>query len=293
MIYIVTNRVLYDLCLFILFIEGIPMKFPIKLFIAFLLLHLTQTAFATQRIAVAAGSFQMGCSQGDTQCATDEGKAGGVSVNVPVFFIDRNEVTVSEYKKCITAGQCERPKDHQRNKYCNLDAEGRNNHPINCVDWKDALAYCKWTGGRLPLEAEWEKAARAGTNRAYPWGNNVSCKQAILDDGVTQGSVKDEPDGCGEDRTWPIHSRAANALGLFDMHGNVGEWMGNWYSKDALVRYAKGDLQGATKGQQRVVRGGSWDENIPNLRSSFRNVKPPVSGDSVYGSIGFRCVADR
>ena len=253
----------------------------------------SQVAFAADRIDVPAGPFQMGCSKGDSKCEKDEGKAGGVTVNVPGFKMDKNEVTVAEYQKCMDAGKCKRPKDHRRNKYCNLGASDRNDHPVNCVDWSEAAAYCSWAGGRLPYEVEWEKAARAGTTTAYPWGNTVSCKQAILDDGVTQGSVADEPDGCGEDRSWSVGSRKANALGLFDMHGNIGEWTANWYAKGALVDlYAKGDLKGPAEGRQRVVRGGSWDENIPNLRSSFRNVKPPVSGKSVFGSIGFRCVAD-
>jgi len=77
------------------------------------------------------------------------------------------------------------------------------------------------------------------------------------------------------------------------MHGNVGEWTANWYAPDAIGRlYASGDLAGPIDGQRRVVRGGSWDENRPNLRSSFRNVKPPEQGDSIYGSIGFRCAYD-
>ncbi|HID48504.1 MAG TPA: formylglycine-generating enzyme family protein, partial [Chromatiales bacterium] len=140
-------------------------------------------------------------------------------------------------------------------------------------------------------EAEWEKAARAGSTTRYPWGQQVRCRNTILDDGQTTGSVKGEHDGCGEDRTWPRGSRPANALGLYDMHGNAGEWTMNWYAPDAIVRlYAMGKLDQPTEGQRKVVRGGSWDENRPNLRSSFRNVKPPVSGDAVYGSIGFRCV---
>ncbi len=120
----------------------------------------------------------------------------------------------------------------------------------------------------------------------------MSCKNAILDDGVTMGSVAGEPDGCGEDRTWPRGSRAANAFGLFDMQGNAGEWTMNWYAGNALEQYAAGNLKGPENGRQRVVRGGSWDENVANLRSSFRNVKPPVSGRAIYGSIGFRCAWD-
>jgi len=74
------------------------------------------------------------------------------------------------------------------------------------------------------------------------------------------------------------------------MHGNAGEWTMNWYAPSAISQHcAKGDLVGPEKGRQRVVRGGSWDENKVNLRNSLRNVKPPISGNSVYGSIGFRC----
>lgn len=251
-----------------------------------------QTASAAERVTVPAGSFQMGCSVADESCEKDEGSAGGTSVAVPAFAIDKYEVSVDDYLACMAAGQCQRPKDFQRNKYCNLGAEVRGNHPVNCVDWQQALDYCQWQGGRLPYEAEWEKAARAGSESRYPWGQQVSCEQAILDDGVTSGSVAGEPDGCGEDRTWPRGSRQANALGLYDMHGNAGEWTMNWYAGDAIAQYAAGDLIGPSEGRRKVVRGGSWDENIANLRSSFRNVKAPLSGKSVYGSIGMRCAYD-
>ncbi len=249
-------------------------------------------ASASEQVVIEAGVFQMGCSIGDTACENDEGPEGGIAVNVHSFKIDRDEVSVAEYEACIEAGKCQRPKDHQRNKYCNVGAEGRGNHPANCVDWQEALDYCSWKGGRLPYESEWEKAARANSQSRYSWGEVVSCKHAILDDGKTMGSVPNEPDGCGEDRTWPRGSHAANGYGLHDMHGNAGEWTMNWYDKDGIKRYAGGDMKGPENGRQRVVRGGSWDENVNNLRSSFRNVKPPVSGRSIYGSIGFRCAYD-
>ena len=77
------------------------------------------------------------------------------------------------------------------------------------------------------------------------------------------------------------------------MQGNVGEWTANWYAPDAIAAlYAKGDLDGPEQSARKVARGGSWDENRPNLRSSFRNVKPPVSGRAIYGSLGFRCASD-
>ena len=246
----------------------------------------------TETVTIPAGPFNMGCSIGDTSCEKDEGTEGGIKVSVKAFIIDRHEVTVADYQKCIDAGECQRPKDNDRNKYCNLGADGRDQHPINCVDWIHAQTYCSWQDGRLPFEAEWEKAARGDTTTRYPWGNEVSCDHAILDDGVTMGSVANEPDGCGEDRTWPIASRSANSYGLYDMHGNAGEWTANGYASDALKHYAKGDLSYPSNSPRTVVRGGSWDENTLNLRSSFRNVKLPESGNSVYGSIGFRCAYD-
>ena len=149
-------------------------------------------------------------------------------------------------------------------------------------------------------QAEWEKAARAGTKTAYPWiddknkGKTVSCENAFLDDGKTTGSVKGEHDGCSEDRTWPRGQRQAHAYGLYDMHGNAGEWIENWYAPQSIVKYyAKAKLALPMQGVRKLVRGGSWDENRENLRSSFRNVKQPDSGDGVYGSIGFRCVYDK
>ena len=260
--------------------------------VALCLLYFPLTSLSVaETVDVPGGPFKMGCSQNDSDCEKDEGPAGGTEVDVPAFRIDKYEVSVAEYLRCMEAGACTRPKDHARNKYCNLGAEGREQYPMNCVDWAGADAYCRWAGGRLPHEAEWEKAARAGTTSRYPWGEEATCEHAILDDGVTFGSVPNEPDGCGEDRTWPRGSRAPNALGLFDMHGNAGEWTATWYAGDAITElYAKGNLVGPGASTRKVVRGGSWDENRPNLRSSFRNVKPPESGSSVYGSIGFRCV---
>ena len=286
----------------------------IKTFFIALVISFSFQQFAqadSAHVKIPAGTFKMGCSTQDKRCDKDEGPRGGTSVFVKTFYIDPKEVSVKDYRACIKSGYCQRPKDHTRNQYCNLDAVGRENHPINCVDWQDAVDYCQTKGGRLPFEAEWEKAARAGSTTPYPpypsssetsvnsisdssKGLNISCKQAILDDGKTHGSQADELDGCGEDHTWPRASRAANQYGLYDMHGNVSEWIANWYSSKAIVEYyAKGNLIGSQTGKQRLVRGGSWDENTQNLRSSFRNVKPPISGKAIYGSIGFRCVYDK
>jgi len=246
---------------------------------------------AADRVQVPAATFNMGCSVGDPDCENDEGPQGGVPVAVPAFAIDRHEVTVSEFRACVDSGHCTEPLTRSRNQYCNYGHPDRGGHPVNCLDWSQAVAYCSQAGGRLPREAEWERAARAGSTGRYPWGQQVSCREAILDE-VSPAASDREPDGCFTDATWPVGSRPPNALGLYDMHGNVGEWTATWYAPDAIVAmYATGNLDGPVAGRQRVVRGGSWDENRPNLRSSFRNVKPPHQGGAIYGSIGFRCVA--
>ena len=101
-----------------------------------------------------------------------------------------------------------------------------------------------------------------------------------------------KPDRCGEDRIWEIGSRETNNFKLCDIYGNAGEWMMNWYPPSAIEEYyTNGNFRDPEKDKQRVVRGGSWDENRNNLRSSYRNVKPPMSGKGVYGSIGFRCAS--
>lgn len=245
-----------------------------------------------ERVLLPAGEFRMGCSTGDGDCGEDEGPPGGITVVIPAFQLDRNEVTVAEYRDCVDAGRCMPPLTHQRNQYCNYDAPGCDDHPVNCVDWDQAVAYCAANAGRLPTEPEWEYAARAGSTSRYPWGESVDCLHAIVDEVSPEPSER-EPDGCYTDATWVVGSRPPNVFGLHDMHGNAGEWTANWYAPDAIsALYAQGDLAEPADGRQRVVRGGSWDENRPNLRSSFRNVKPPKQGDAIYGSVGFRCAAD-
>jgi len=241
-------------------------------------------------VMIPAGSFAMGCSAGDDDCQTDEGPRGGVTVMVNAFWIDRYETSVGEYRACVEAGACEAPFDHARNPYCNYGAPGRNDFPLNCVDWFQAQAYCAWRGARLPSEAEWEKAARGGTSTRYPWGQEAaSCAYAVMDDGVYI-SPEGKSDGCGRNRLQDRGSRDPNPFGLYDMQGSVAEWVYNWYEPDALERrYARGDLVGPDEGRRRVIRGGAWDEGPAAQRSSSRWAKVPKGHRSIYGSNGFRC----
>ncbi|WP_126454439.1 formylglycine-generating enzyme family protein [Sulfuriflexus mobilis] len=267
-------------------------RLPFILLKLILLLSLySQSSAAVEQVSIPAGSFHMGCASADNHCQKDEGPRGGVEIFVDTFSIDRHEASVADYRRCVTAGACSHPKDFNRNHYCNYDAPGRDNHPLNCVDWQQANSYCQWRGGRLAYEAEWEKAARAGTNSRYPWGNHdATCKHAIMDDQKTKGLINDEYDGCGNDQTWSRGSRPANAYGLYDMHGGVAEWVNNWYEPTSHSDIYPQDISAPKTGVRKVIRGGAWDEQSEALTSSSRWAKPPTGHPSLYGSNGIRCV---
>jgi len=213
------------------------------------------------------GVFSMGCVPGDSECS--EWEEPSRPTRVDSFRIDAREVTVAGYDRCVRAGACDpaHADDASRNPHCNRGRADRADHPINCVDRAGAQAYCAWTGGRLPTEAEWEFAARGGLDgKIYPWGDeNVSCERAVMDDGE---------EGCGNGGTWSVGAKPAgrNGYGLYDMAGNVWEWCAD--SDDGFFG---------------VVRGGGWDDLSPDLRASAR---APFLPDSKHRAVGFRCVRD-
>jgi len=213
----------------------------------------------------------------------------------PMLCIDRTEVTVAAYSKCVAAGACtlagtaptgNGAKDEVIAKLgplCNGDRVDRQNHPINCVDWAQANAYCKWATGRLPNEAEWELAVRGGTWRTYPWGHEPPSVERVNACGPecaamflrTIGS-KLTPMYATTDAfeaTGPVGSFPAGAspTGALDMAGNVGEWLDDWYKVD----------------EWRVVRGGGWDLTSPEEIAIARRDAAPPGVKSVI--VGFRC----
>lgn len=214
-------------------------------------------------LKVPGGRFEMGSSAG----SRDEKPMHPVTV--ASFEMAMTEVTVAQYRRCVSVGKCSEPdrygyKDPWR-KYCNYGRAGRDDHPVNCLDWHQANAFSRWAGGRLPSEAEWEYAARGGAQaREYPWGNErPSCQKVVMENGGT---------GCGRASTWPVCSKPAGstALGICDLAGNVWEWVGDLYHDGYRGAPKDGRVWESARGANRVVRGGSWNHGAAPLRAAYR-----------------------
>ncbi len=223
-------------------------------------------------VLVPAGSFWMGCAPSYSLCEAGEKPRHSVYLNA--FYIDKTEVTVSAYKACVSAGSCTAPDPYDASSNCNWRWSGRDSHPINCVDFSQAKAYCSNASKRLPTEAEWEKAARGTDGRIYPWGNQApSCALTIWGDGSNT-------DGCGLDSTWPVGSKPAGAsfYGALDLAGNVWEWTSDWYDAGYYSKSPSRNPSGPAGGSGRVIRGGSWASgDASDLRASSRDGgRPPA-----------------
>ncbi|MBM4397926.1 MAG: formylglycine-generating enzyme family protein, partial [Deltaproteobacteria bacterium] len=219
---------------------------------------------------------------------------------VPSFYMDRFEVTVAAFRRYVEDDPKNKPPHADSWKHCNYIREGGNfeNHPVNCVDWHQANAYCEWAGGgrRLCSESEWEKAARGWDGRMYPWGNEQpSCEYAVLMEGEWGA-------GCKTGFTWPVGSKPAGAspYGVEDMEGNVNEMVADCYQDEYHGAPPDGsaDLDCPDKDFTERVRRGLGDFNTDPgelggkllsrvySRQGFRE-------DSFNIESGFRCCRSR
>ncbi len=170
---------------------------------------------------------------------------------------------------------------------------GRAEHPVVSVSWDDAQAYCRWAGKRLPTEAEFEYALRAGTTTRYWWGNgNPGARRvANIADESAKHLLSNIMSGYddGYVRTAPVGSYEANPWGLHDMTGNVAEWMADWYGADYYASSPASNPKGPSSGEYRVIRGGSWIDVPVYIRSANRYWNTPSYRNA---TLGFRCAQD-
>ena len=235
-----------------------------------------------EMVVVPSGSYRMGSPADEAERDADEGPVRGVTIGEP-FAVGRYEVTFAQWDACYRAGGCSHRPDDQ--------GWGRGSRPVVDVSWLDAQAYVRWLSGemghsyRLPSEAEWEYAARAGTTTRYWWGDGIGRNRANCD-------------GCGSAwdarQTAPVGSFSANAFGLHDVHGNVWEWVQDCRDRNNYVGAPRDGSAHEWSGcDARGIRGGSWQSGtIPRyLRSANRGQHTADSRSSLgAASVGFRVV---
>ncbi len=214
-------------------------------------------------VPIPAGEFQMGCTKGDTECNYNEKPQHTVKISKS-FYMGKFEVTQGQWKMLMG-------KNPSSFKECG------ENCPVESVSWNDAQEFikrlcvrenyspCKY---RLPTEAEWEYAARAGTKTKYYWGDTIN--DAYLWYNNNSGGT-----------TNPVGKKKPNAWGLYDMSGNVWEWVEDWY--DEIYYIKNPNINGPSSGKIRVLRGGSWNFKAGDGRLSYRGGSDPDSGEEYDG----------
>lgn len=213
-------------------------------------------------IHIPAGEFIMGSEEG----ANDEKPIHAVELDE--FWIMETEVTNAQYAACIEANVCTEPNNVR------WRDPALANHPVTGITWEQANTYATWGGGRLPTEAEWEKAARGTDGRSYPWGNENPTVEHTNFRFVTGATA---PVG-----TYPA---GVSPYGVLDMAGNVEEWVADWYADDYYATSPRQNPQGPESGLLRVLRGGSFKHNPLQIRSAARYKALP---DSRFDTVGFR-----
>jgi sulfatase modifying factor 1 len=243
-------------------------------------------------VLVNEGFFPMGCNPDVEHCVDDADNVPLHEVYLDEYEIDRLEVTVAEYRGCVEAGACGEPGTVDEDESCNWGAERLDDHPVNCVSWYGAEAYCAWVGKRLCTEAEWERAGRGTDSRPYPWGDEYpTCQLAAI--GASGSSPVEE---CAQPLggTWPVGSAPADCspCGARDMLGNVSEWVWDWYDPEYYRASPARNPQGPDRGGGRVMRGADFTL-VENFIAVYIRLSGRRGGGGSPGewnrADGFRC----
>lgn len=218
----------------------------------------------TDMVLIPAGEFMMGSP--DEEGSPDESPRHKVSLDA--YYIDRYKVTQIQYRTFAAAARRPMPK-----RPVPYDASS----PVVYISWHNAAAYCEYYGKRLPTEAEWEKAARGGSEGKYSFGDDES---RLGEYAWFWGNSGRQIHAVGR--------KKPNQYGLYDMHGNALEWTNDWYAKDYYEQSPVKNPQGPAEGEEKVVRGGSAFLSAGLCRAAKRMRSSPDTG---YSGRGFRCAA--
>ncbi len=234
-------------------------------------------------VLIPEGPFPMGVPHGDRDGGRDEYPRHDVFVNN--FYIDKFELTNSRYLEFVKATNHripQNPKNATRNLWQgDTITESLADRPVINVDWADANAYCQWAGKRLPTEAEWEKAAKGTADRRFPWGNVEP----------TNKHLNFNQQWIGEKTLMPVGSYelGKSPFGVYDMAGNVWEWVNDWYDAKYYEKSPAKNPTGPETGTKRVLRGSGWQNETPTVRIFTRVDSDPTIRNE---STGFRCAMD-
>lgn len=265
----------------------------------------TQIKPVIEWASIPAGTFTMGSPSDEGSRADDEILH---QVTLSTFKMSKYEITVGQFKAFVDAtgyvtdadkgtggleGSCIWTGKEFKNKKgvnwkCDFNGNPKPameyNHPVIHVSWYDAVAFAEWMGCRLPTEAEWEYACRAGTTTAFSTGNNLTTAQ-----GNYNGNFPYNNNAKGEyrEKTMPVDSFAPNAYGLYNLHGNVYEWCSDWYGN--YSNGAQTDPKGPASGSFRVGRGGSLSSAAQYCRAASRRDFVPED----RSDMGFRLVSQK
>ena len=221
---------------------------------------------------IPAGEFIMGSSKYDRDLETNE--VPQHTVNLDAFWISQTQVTNAMYAQCVAEGACKYSAGHEINpRY--LDAAYAN-HPIVYVTWQAAMNYCTWSGGRLPTEAEWEKAARGTEGQKYTWGNS-----SPTSDQVNANNIVGDTTPAGQ------YPQGASVYGALDMGGNVREWVWDWYDSYYYQYSELDNPMGPASGEKKVLKGACYSDILRFTRPANRLAHDPTSPGI---NRGFRCV---